>query len=165
LPSPEEVEQLYAIASGRPPLAEPAEVAEMFAALYELALDRTDLVAVTAREMGELIGFGYGHRWLWSEQSDEWSQDLAERLGGGAAGLEDSFAIQLLAVHPSFARHGLGFELLKQLMVTSGCAVHWLATTDVDSPAQRLYRRMGYRSLGLGPEAPNGEPGLILVHG
>jgi ribosomal protein S18 acetylase RimI-like enzyme len=165
LPTPEEVEQLYAIASARPPQAEPAEVAELYATLYDLALDRTDLVAVTAREVGELIGFGYGHPWRWSEQTDEWSSDLAERLAGGAAGLDGSFSVQLLAVHPSFTRHGLGFELLKQLMVASASAVHWLSVADVDSPARRLYRRMGYRPLGYGPESPNGQPGLVLVHG
>ncbi len=165
LPSPEEVEQLYAMASSRGPLPESSDVAELYATLYDLALDRADLVAVTAREVGELIGFGYGHRWRWEEQTDEWSRDLAEGLEGRAAGLEDSFAVQLLAVHPSFTRHGMGFELLKQLMVASGAGVHWLTVADVDSPARRLYRRMGYRPLGRGPEAPNGEPGLVLVHG
>lgn len=165
LPSPEEVEQLYALASARPPLSESAEVAEVYATLYDLALDRADLVVVTAREVGELIGFGYGFRWLWSEQTDEWATDLAERLDGAAESLEGSFAVQLLAVHPSFTRHGMGFELLKQLMVASASAVHWLAVPDVDSPARRLYRRMGYRPLGYGPEAPNGQPGLVLVHG
>ncbi|MCA0297081.1 MAG: GNAT family N-acetyltransferase [Actinobacteria bacterium] len=165
MPTSEAVEQLYALASARPPLTEPADVAEVYATLYDLALDRTDLVTVTAREVGELIGFGYGHPWRWAEQADEWSRELAEELGDEAAGLEDSFAVQLLAVHPSFVRRGLGFELLKQLMVASGAGVHWLVVSDVDSPARRLYRRMGYRPLGRGPEAPNGEPGLVLVHG
>lgn len=59
LPSPEQIEDLYALASSGGPLAELAEVATMFADLYDLALDRTDLVAVTAKEAGELVGFGY----------------------------------------------------------------------------------------------------------
>ena len=165
LPTPEHVEQLYALASARPPLAEPAEVAELYATLYDLVLDRPDVIAVTAREVGELTGFGYGHRWYWAEQADEWAADLAEGLGDAAVSLEDSFAVQLLAVHPSFTRHGLGFELLKQLMVASGSAVHWVAVPDVDSLARRLFRRMGYRPLGPVPEAANGAPGLVLVHG
>lgn len=162
---PSDVEDLYALASAGPPLAEPAEVASMFATLYDLALDRTDVLAVTAREVGELVGFGYGHLWHWDEQTDEWSADLHERLGDSAAMIEGAFAVQLLAVHPAFTRHGLGFELLKRIMVGSAAHVHWLQTTDADSPARRLYRRMGYRPLGHGPEAPNGEPGLVLIHG
>lgn len=165
LPSPDEVEQLYALASSRPPAPEGADVAELYAALYDLALDRADLVAVTAREVGELVGVCCGHRWSWAEQTDEWSRDLVGQLGDEAAQLEDSFAVQLLAVHPSFGRQGLGFELLKQLMIASAASVHWLLTADADTPARRLFRRMGYRPLAVGPEAPNGEPGLVLVHG
>lgn len=165
LPSPDEVEQLYALASSRPPTSEDAEVAATYAALYDLALDRADLVAVTAREVGELVGFGCGHRWSWAEQTDEWSRDLAAQLGEDAARLEDSFAVQLLAVHPSFTRQGLGFDLLKRLMIASACSVHWLLTPDADTSARRLFRRMGYHPLAVGPEAPNGGPGLVLVHG
>lgn len=137
----------------------------MFAALYELSSDRADLVVVEAREVGELIGFGYGHPWFWDEQSDDWSLELKDGLGSTAAGLEGAFAVQLLAVHPSFARQGLGFELLKRLMLASGASTHWLQASDVDSPAVRLFRRMGYRPLGHGPEAANGAPGLVLSHG
>jgi ribosomal protein S18 acetylase RimI-like enzyme len=165
LPAAAEVEQLYALASARPPLAEPAEVAGLYATLYDLALDRSDLVVVTAREVGELVGFGYGHPWHWAEQQDDWSAELAADLGDDAGQLDGSFAIQLLAVHPSFTNHGLGFELLKRTMVASVSAVHWLLVPDQDTPARRLYRRMGYRPLGHGPEAPNGSPGLVLIHG
>mgnify|MGYP000850985724 FL=1 len=165
LPSPDEVEQLYALASSLPPSSGDTDVAATYAALYDLALDRADLAAVTAREVGELIGVCCGHRWNWAEQTDEWSQDLAERLGDDAAQLEGSFAVQLLAVHPSFGRQGLGFELLKRLMIASAASVHWLLTPDADTSARRLFRRMGYRPLTVGPEAPNGEPGVVLVHG
>lgn len=145
---------------------ESAEVAELFATLYDLALDRSDIVAVTAREVGELVGFGYGHRWRWSEQTDEWSQDLGNQLGDDAAlQLEGAFVVQLLAVRPKFTHRGLGFELLKQLMVASTSDTHWLQTQDEDSPAHRLFRRMGYRPLARGPQGPDGSPGLVLVHG
>jgi len=142
------------------------DVAELFATLYDLALDRSDLVAVTAREVGELVGFGYGHRWRWSEQTDEWSEDLGHRLGDDAAlQLEGAFTVQLLAVHPKFTHRGLGFELLKQLMVASAADTHWLQTPDVDSPARRLFARMGYRSLARGPQGADGSAELVLVHG
>lgn len=133
------------------------EAAELFATLYDLALDRTDIVAVTAREVGELVGFGYGHRWRWAEQTDEWSTELARQLAEAAPRLDNTFAVQLLAVHPGFTRHGLGFELLKQLMIASAADVLWLQTADVDSPARRLFSRMGYRPLGNG--------GAVLVYG
>ncbi len=138
-------------ASGR------TEAAELFATLYDLAMDRTDIVAVTAKEVGELVGFGYGHRWRWAEQTDEWSAELARQLAEAAPKLDGAFAVQLLAVHPRFTRHGLGFELLKQLMVASAADTLWLQTADLDSAARRLFGRMGYRPLGQG--------GLVLVYG
>jgi ribosomal protein S18 acetylase RimI-like enzyme len=153
LPAPSDVEELYALSTG----GGDADAAALFATLYDLALDRSDVIAVTAREMGELVGFGYGHRWLWAEQKDDWSTDLARELGEDANRLEQAFAVQLLAVHPSFTHHGLGFELLKQMMVASSAEVHWLQLEDSDSPARRLFRRMGYRPLGDGTE--------VLVHG
>jgi len=137
----------------------------MFAALYDLSLDRPDVVVATAVELGELVGVCYGHPWRWDEQEDDWSEELRRLLGESAGGLDGAFAVQLVAVHPSFARQGLGFELLKRLMIASGAAVHWLQTSDTDSSARRLYRRMGYRPIGHGPEAPDGEPGLVLRHG
>ena len=115
------------------------------------------MIAVTAREVGELVGFGYGHRWRWAEQNDDWSLGLAEELGEDASRLEQAFAVQLLAVHPRFTHQGLGFELLKQLMVASAAEVHWLQVEDLDSPARRLFRRMGDRPWG------DGSP--VLVHG
>jgi ribosomal protein S18 acetylase RimI-like enzyme len=153
LPAPAQVAELYALSTG----GDAGETAELFATLYDLALDRSDVVAVTAREVGELVGFGYGHRWLWAEQDDDWSKDLAQQLGDDAQRLEHAFAVQLLAVHPKFTHRGLGFELLKQLMVASASGVHWLQLEDADSPALRLFRRMGYRPLGDGAQ--------VLVHG
>lgn len=165
LPAAAEVELLYALASARPPAAGTDDAAALYATLYDLALDRDDLVGVTAREVGELVGFGYGHRWEWAQQTDEWSRVLAAGLADQADRLEGSFAVQLLAVHPSFTRQGLGFDLLKRVMVASAANVHWLVVPDLDSPARRLFRRMGYRPLARGPEASDGSPGLVLVHG
>ncbi|WP_442864662.1 hypothetical protein [Arthrobacter sp. HY1533] len=49
-------------------------------------------------------------------------------------------------------------------MIAAGATTYWLQTTDVDTPAQRLYKRYGYRDLGYGPDAPDGRPGLVLIH-
>ena len=162
LPSPDEVEQLYALASSLPPSSGDTDVAATYAALYDLALDRADLAAVTAREVGELIGVCCGHRWNWAEQTDEWSQDLAERLGDDAAQLEGSFAVQLLAVQRSFSRPGhSGSNCSSELMIASAASVHWLLTPDADTSARRLFRRMVYRPLGpSATEALNGRAGV-----
>lgn len=133
--------------------------------MYDLALDRPDTLAVSATEVGELVGFAYGHRWSWQEQTDEWSLELAAELGESAADLEGSCAIAMLAVHPSFTRQGLGFETLKRFLIASGSPVHWVLTADANSPSRRLYRRMGFRPLGHGPQTAAGEPGLVLIHG
>ncbi|AIY03747.1 MULTISPECIES: GNAT family N-acetyltransferase [Arthrobacter] len=165
LPSLHAIERLYAAASQPPPLSEKAEVAALFARLYGYNSARADVAAVTAHLDGELVGFAYGHPWEWDKETDPWSQQLQACLGEEAAALiEGSFSVLLLAVHPSSGQRGVGTELLEMLMAHSGARTHWLQTTDADSPAQRLYRRQGYRKLGHGPEAPDGRPGLVLVH-
>ena len=140
-------------------------MATLYANLYDLALDRPDTVAVAATEVGALVGFCYGHRWSWQEQTDEWSLDLAARLGGSAQELEGACTVQLLAVHPTLTRQGLGFETLKRLLIASGSPVHWLLVAEAESPSRRLFRRMGFRPLGHGPQTAAGEPGLVLIHG
>ena len=70
----------------------------------------------------------------------------------------------LIAVHQAAGGRGIGTELLERLMIASRAKSHWLQTTDAETPAQRLYRRAGYRPLGHGPNAPDGRPGLVLMH-
>ena len=164
MPSVAEVEGLYAAASQPPPLSEAPDVARLFASLYGYAKKRGDFLGVSALAEGRLAGFAYGHHWTWDAETDAWSQELRRRLGEAASErVGQSFAVALLAVHPSFARRGLGSALLKNLMDASGAAVHWLQTTNAETPAKRLYQRFGFKKLGLGPDAPNGKPGLVLV--
>lgn len=165
LPATRQIEQLYAAASQPPPLSEPPEVAQSFGRLYDYARVRDDVVGLGAFNDGQLVGFAYGHPWAWESEVDPWSQQLRLRLGLDAAGrIDGSFAVLLLAVHPSAGRRGLGGALLKSLMQNSGFATHWLQTTDSDTPARHLYRRHGFKALGHGPNAPDGRPGLVLVH-
>lgn len=165
LPSTHEIEQLYEAVSRPPPLSEPPEVAQSFGRLYGYARKRDDVVALGAFSNDELVGFAYGHPWRWNSEVDPWSQELRFRLGQNPAELIDgSFAVLLLAVHPSAARRGLGAALLGSLMQASAAETHWLHTTDSDTPAQRLYRHSGYTTLGHGPDAPDERPGLVLVH-
>ncbi|WP_166792316.1 GNAT family N-acetyltransferase [Cryobacterium sp. TMT1-66-1] len=165
LPRVEVIEELYASASRLPPLSEAPEVAHSFARLYGYARQRNDVVGVGVLVSGNLVGFAYGHPWSWESETDVWSQQLRHRLGPDSAALiDESFAVLLLAVHPAAGRRGLGAVLLESLMNGSNAQTHWLQTTDFETPALRLYLRMRYRSLGHGPDAPNGKPGLVLIH-
>lgn len=160
----EEVERLWAAATAPPPLAEPPEVAAANARLYGQLLRRSDLITVQHRDQGELTGFAYGHTWHWAEQTDRWATQLRARLGAtNAARLDGSFAVYLLAVHPSAQRRGLGRRLLRRLLAEAGAPRAFLQTTDTDTPALRMYRGQGWTILGHGPDAPNGKPGLVLL--
>lgn len=164
LPS-ETVERIYAAASAQGPLSEPASVAAMYAGLYARARMEPGMTMAVAADADGPVGFAYGHDWHWSEHTDAWSTQLQHRLGEDAAQqIADSFAVNLLAVLPAAGGKGAGRRLLGALVDAAGPETAWLQTTDLDSPARQLYRRAGWRSLGHGPDAPNGEPGLVLVH-
>jgi GNAT superfamily N-acetyltransferase len=116
-----------------------------------------------ARERGGLIGFAYGHRWLWKLQRDPWECQLFDRLGHRAAELEDSFAVYLLAVAPSRQRTGLGRRLLRSLVQLAGCQRAWLLTRDDATPAMALYVSGGWAPIGHGPDTSDGRPGVVLA--
>ncbi|MBO1765324.1 GNAT family N-acetyltransferase [Allobranchiibius sp. GilTou38] len=163
--SPETVEQIYAAASAQAPLSEPAVVATMYAGLYARARAASGLAMAIALDEGSPVGFAYGHDWSWGGQADAWSTQLRERIGDNVAQqIADSYAVELLAVLPAASGMGVGRRLLEELVDTAKSDTAWLQTTDFDSPARRLYRRAGWRTLGHGPDAPNGSPGLVLMH-
>lgn len=164
MPEPAEVEQLYGAAAALPPLNESPEVATMFAGLYQQVRGAPDTIVVTARRQGQLVGFAYGHPWSWMTATDNWSQQLRGRLRDDADLLDNSFAVELLVVAPSVAGNGLGGWLLSTLLTQDDHAVSWLQTTDLDTPARRLYQHTGWIPLGHGPDAPNGRPGLVMIH-
>lgn len=161
-PTPAEVADLYAAASQGPPLYEPRTQADAYADLFGYVLTRDDAVWVASREDGTLLGLAYGHRWQWDAQTDQWSSQLRDRLGREATRLEDSFAVYLLAVHPSVQRQGLGGRLLEALLSTAGATRAWLQTRDEATPARALYLRKGWTEVGHGPDAPDGRPGLVM---
>lgn len=162
LPSAKSVERLYAAASAAPPLSEPPSVAALFANVYESSLQAHQIRAVIAQEDNALRGLAYGHPWQWSQHAYPWAFQLKERLGRAAQQLEDSFALNLLAKHPSAPR-GLGTQVLDCWLRGLDDQLIWLVTTDVDSPARRLYRSRGFEEIGHGPDAPNGEPALVMI--
>jgi len=165
MPSPVEVGELYAAASAEAPLHESPETAQVFADLYAASLSRNDLVAVSARAHDRLVGFAYGHPWRWVEQQDPWAQQLTERLGSRASALDNAFALFLLAREPADAFRGLGRAVLTEWMAGVGDHRVWLLTTDIDSPARRLYSSFSFAPIGRGPDAPDGAPGLVMLSG
>lgn len=163
MPETEEIERLYRAASQGPPLNETEETAALFARIYGVLRDRSDVVAVESREDQRLAGFAYGHQWKREEEQDPWSRELIERLGDAAQLLDGSFVVYLLVVDPSHQRTGLGRELLRDLLHASDAERAWLQTRDEESPAMALYLSEGWDPIGYGPEAANGLPGRVML--
>ena len=164
VPSAAEVESLYYAATCGSPLHESRAVAAGCARLYAALLRRPDIEAVAARTgSGQLTGFAYGHGWRWAEQTDDWADQLKQRLAGAAGRLDGRFAVYLLAVHPWHRRAGLGRPLLTTLLSATKTGA-WLITRDEPTPAMALCQREGWEPIGHGPDTPGAGPGLVLIH-
>ncbi len=163
VPARDDVRSLYAAAAGRPPLNEPASSAELFASVYEASVKSERVIAVAGIDEERLVAFAYGHPWLWEEQDYPWAQELHDRLGDDAPGLDGTYSLNLLARDPAERYRGLGRAVLTRWLRAIGDRPCWLQTSDVDSPARRLYSSLGFKAIGHGPDAPNGRPGLVLV--
>nr|WP_239536841.1 GNAT family N-acetyltransferase [Arthrobacter roseus] len=162
MPSASEVRVVYFAASSGPPLSETEDVAELFANVYATSLRDEDVAAAVAYEADTLTGFAYGHRWLWAEQHYEWASTLRSRLGEAAKRLDGAQVSSLLARHPRASGAGIGRAVLESWLDGIGPEACWLQTSDLDSPARRLYQAHGFVEIGHGPDTPNGKPGLVL---
>lgn len=158
MPKAEEVRDLYTAAATEPPLNETPQTAQVFADLFATVLERNDVVAVSARQLGQLVAFAYGHPWRWEEQRDVWGEDLKSRLGAQASAIDKTVALFLLARDPAVQRRGLGRRVLIAWLDAVGDESVWLQTTDIDTPARRLYRSVGFKAIGHGPQSPNNAP-------
>lgn len=162
LPSPAEVEELYATAAAEPPLLEDPKHAALFGSLYDLSVRNGQVLVAAARSGGRLRSIAYGHYWSWIEQDYDWAHELRATLGDAAATIEWSFALNLLARDPHLHQSGLGRATLQTWLTGISGYGCWLQTTDIDTPARRLYESLGFFALGHGPQAPNGQPGLVM---
>lgn len=162
LPPPSEVEELYATAAAEPPLHEDPKHAALFARLYDLSVRNGQVLIAAARSEGRLRSIAYGHHWSWIEQDYDWAHELRSTFGDSAATIEWSFALNLLARDPHLRQSGLGRATLQTWLAGISGYGCWLQTTDIDSPARRLYESLGFFALGHGPDAPNGQPGLVM---
>ncbi|GAA1852224.1 hypothetical protein [Brevibacterium marinum] len=162
LPPPLEVEELYAAAAAKPPLSEDPKHAAVFGNVYDLCVRNGQVLVAASRFGGRLRSIAYGHFWSWLEQDYDWAHELRSTLGPEAQAIESSFALNLLARDPHLKSSGLGRETLETWLAGIGGYSCWLQTSDMDSPARRLYESLGFSALGHGPQAPNGHPGLVL---
>lgn len=162
LPPPHEVEELYATAAAEPPLNEDPKHAALFGSLYDLSVRNGQVLVAAGRSGGRLRSIAYGHFWSWVEQDYDWAHELRSTLGDAAQTIEGSFALNLLARDPHLRSSGLGRATLQTWLAGISGYNCWLQTSDIDSPARRLYESLGFFTLGHGPQAPNGQPGLVL---
>lgn len=164
LPPRSEIEALYGAAAAEPPLNEDPRFAAMFADVYDISVRNGQVLMTLTRAQpdGRLSSFAYGHHWKWEEQKYPWAFELQSRLGEASTELESTFALNLLARDPKQRDRGLGRRTLEAWIGEVGQYGCWLQTDDIDSPARRLYERLGFTELGHGPEAPNGQPGLVM---
>lgn len=162
IPAVSEVRDLYFAAASESPLNETKEDADLCAWIYEVSVGNEPVTAMVAYDGEMLTGFAYGHPWWWAQQQYEWAHTLRERLGGAGDQLDGTYSLLLLARHPSVAGAGTGRAVLQTWLDGIGQASCWLQTSDMDSPARHLYQAEGFVPIGHGPDAPNGEPGLVL---
>ncbi|MFJ2650676.1 GNAT family N-acetyltransferase [Streptomyces sp. NPDC087420] len=105
---------------------------------------------------GRLVGFVYG---LPNDRAHWWSSVVEPylRSAGTDSWLDDTFVITELHVHPGFQARGIGRALITTLTDAAAQPRSILSAIDIESPARRLYRMLGYEDLArrvLFPSAP-----------
>ncbi|MER8068735.1 GNAT family N-acetyltransferase [Streptomyces sp. NPDC094034] len=95
---------------------------------------------------GRLVGFVYG---LPNDRGHWWSTVVEPylRATGSEDWLTDSFVITELHVHPEFQARGIGRALITTITDGAGEPKSILSAIDIESPARRLYRALGYTDL------------------
>lgn len=105
---------------------------------------------------GRLVGFVYG---LPNDRAHWWSTVVEPYLRAmdTDSWLDDSFVITELHVHPEFQARGIGRALITTITDAAAQPRSILSAIDIESPARRLYRTLGYEDLArrvLFPSAP-----------
>ncbi|MFE3600074.1 GNAT family N-acetyltransferase [Streptomyces sp. NPDC059096] len=95
---------------------------------------------------GRLVGFVYG---MPNDRAHWWSTIVEPylRAGGSDGWLDDSFVITELHVHPEFQARGIGRTLITAITDDAAQPRSILSAIDIESPARRLYRTLGYEDL------------------
>jgi ribosomal protein S18 acetylase RimI-like enzyme len=93
-----------------------------------------------------LVGFGYGYR---GAPTQWWHDIVARALGreGARRWLVDGFELAELHVLPAYQAHGVGRQLLLDVMGRAEATHITLSTPDLETPARKLYRAEGFIDL------------------
>lgn len=97
-------------------------------------------------EAGRLVGFGYG---MPNDRAHWWSTVVEPylRRGGYDDWLDTSFVIVELHVLPAYQRRGIGRRLITGLTDPAAQPRSLLSALDLETPARRFYRSLGYTDL------------------
>jgi GNAT superfamily N-acetyltransferase len=102
--------------------------------------------AVGAWRGDELVGFSYGPV---AAPGQWWHDPVAPRLAVRGLGgwITDAYVLVELHVRPDVHGHGVGPRLLDALFAAVNAPRAVLSTDDLDTPARRLYTRLGFVDL------------------
>jgi ribosomal protein S18 acetylase RimI-like enzyme len=143
---------VYRAAMGAAPFHETEVEAGFFAEELAGELEEPGFRCWVASDGDQVVGFAYGYE-THEVPSEGWYGLVREAVGPHAVErwLEGQFAVVWIAVRPEQRGRGLGRQLLERLLEGATTERAWLITHDLDTPARRLYRSLGFRELGRGP--------------
>jgi ribosomal protein S18 acetylase RimI-like enzyme len=113
-----------------------------------------------------VIGFAYGFHGM----DGQWWHDLVRSalisVGGyglAQTWLADSFEVAEVHVHPDYQGRGIGTVMVPALAYPRLERTALLSTADSESPARRLYRRLGFTDLVTGYRFPGTDPPYAVM--
>jgi ribosomal protein S18 acetylase RimI-like enzyme len=103
---------------------------------------------------GRLVAFVYG---MPNDRSHWWSTVVEPYLRGTGTDdwLDGSFVITELHVHPAYQARGIGRTLITAITDAVEQPRSILSAIDIESPARRLYRALGYEDLARQVQFPS----------
>jgi ribosomal protein S18 acetylase RimI-like enzyme len=118
------------------------------------------------RRHGRIIAFAYGFH----GENGQWWHDLvrdgliaARGSRYAQAWLNDVFEVAEVHVHPDHQGRGIGRAIVLGLTHPRLERTAVLSTQDADSPARRLYRRLGFTDLITGFSFPGTDPPYAVM--
>lgn len=115
---------------------------------------------------GRMVAFGYGFpgragQWWHDVVSAALSESVPPREVERWVG--DSFEVAEIHVLPAYQGRGIGRRLITALCASRPERTVVLSTRDVDSPARRLYRSLGFVDLLAGFRFPAGDEDYAVM--
>lgn len=127
---------------------------------------RDDPRAADTRRRGPIIAFAYGFH----GETGQWWHDLVKNALSASGGrsyaqawLADAFEVAEVHVHPDHQGRGVGRAIVLALTRQRLERTAVLSTQDADSPARRLYRRLGFADLLTRFSFPGTDPPYAVM--